>query len=84
MKNTNMIVKELFNQVTFEELCPQLKFFVKSYDLFGDKLLMSIYRFREAYDRLKLIEPDKRVHEKIKVIVYDNPSAHIDLSCDLE
>lgn len=24
-----MIIKELFNQVTFEELCPQLKSYVK-------------------------------------------------------
>lgn len=60
-----MIIKELFNQVTFEELCPQLKSYVKTYDVFGNDLVKHLYRFREAYDRLRLLKPSGQLDSYI-------------------
>lgn len=94
-----MTIKELFNQVTFEELCPQLKSYVKTYDVFGNDLVEPLYLFREAYDRLRLLKPsgqldsyiDKMqqngvtVHKEVEVICYDDSDkGNIDLSFDLE
>ncbi len=94
-----MTIKELFNQVTFEELCPQLKSYVKTYDVFGNDLVEHLYLFREAYDRLRLLKPsgqldsyiDKMqqngvtVHKEVEVICYDDSDkGNIDLSFDLE
>ena len=94
-----MIIKELFNQVTFEELCPQLKSYVKTYDVFGNDLVKHLYRFREAYDRLRLLKPSGQldsyiykmqqkgvaVHKEVEVICYDDSDkGNINLSFDLE
>jgi hypothetical protein len=94
-----MIIKELFNQVTFEELCPQLKSYVKTYDVFGNDLVKHLYRFREAYDRLRLLKPSGQlnsyivkmlqngvaVHKEVEVICYDDSDkVNINLSFDLE
>ena len=94
-----MIIKELFNQVTFEELCPQLKAYVKTYDVFGNDIVEELYRFRGAYDRLKLLKPSGKldsfiekmqqdgvtVHKEVEVICYDDSDKdNFDLSFDLE
>lgn len=81
------------------ELCPQLKSYVKTYDVFGNDLVEHLYLFREAYDRLRLLKPsgqldsyiDKMqqngvaVHKEVEVICYDDSDkGNIDLSFDLE
>ncbi len=94
-----MTIKELFKQVSFEELCPQLKSYVKTYYVFGKDLVEHLYLFREAYDRLRLLKPsgqldsyiDKMqqngvaVHKEVEVICYDDSGkGNINLSIDLE
>lgn len=94
-----MTIKELFKQVSFEELCPQLKSYVKTYYVFGKDLVEHLYLFREAYDRLRLLKPsgqldsyiDKMqqngvaVRKEVEVICYDDSGkGNINLSIDLE
>lgn len=94
-----MTIKELFKQVSFEELCPQLKSYVKTYDVFGNDLVEHLYLFREAYDRLRLLKPSGQldsyiykmqqkgvaVHKEVEVICYDDSDkGNINLSFDLE
>ena len=94
-----MTIKELFKQVSFEELCPQLKSYVKTYYVFGKDLVEHLYLFREAYDRLRLLKPSGQldsyiykmqqkgvaVHKEVEVICYDDSDKrNINLSIDLE
>lgn len=94
-----MTIKELFKQVSFEELCPQLKSYVKTYYVFGKDLVEHLYLFREAYDRLRLLKPSGQldsyiykmqqkgvaVHKEVEVICYDDSDkGNINLSIDLE
>ena len=94
-----MTIKELFKQVSFEELCPQLKSYVKTYYVFGKDLVEHLYLFREAYDRLRLLKPSGQldsyiykmqqkgvaVHKEVEVICYDDSDkGNINLSFDLE
>ena len=94
-----MTIKELFKQVSFEELCPQLKSYVKTYYVFGKDLVEHLYLFREAYDRLRLLKPSGQldsyiykmqqkgvaVHKEVEVICYDDSDkGNNNLSIDLE
>lgn len=94
-----MTIKELFKQVSFEELCPQLKSYVKTYYVFGKDLVEHLYLFREAYDRLRLLKPSGQldsyiykmqqkgvaIHKEVEVICYDDSDkGNINLSIDLE
>lgn len=94
-----MTIKELFKQVSFEELCPQLKSYVKTYYVFGKDLVEHLYLFREAYDRLRLLKPSGQldsyiykmqqkgvaVHKEVEVICYDDSDkGNINLAIDLE
>lgn len=94
-----MTIKELFKQVSFEELYPQLKSYVKTYYVFGKDLVEHLYLFREAYDRLRLLKPSGQldsyiykmqhkgvaVHKEVEVICYDDSDKeNINLSFDLE
>lgn len=94
-----MTIKELFKQVSFEELCPQLKSYVKTYYVFGKDLVEHLYLFREAYDRLRLLKPSGQldsyiykmqqkgvaVHKEVEVICYDDSDkGNINLSFDFE
>lgn len=94
-----MTIKELFKQVSFEKLCPQLKSYVKTYYVFGKDLVEHLYLFREAYDRLRLLKPSGQldsyiykmqqkgvaVHKEVEVICYDDSDkGNINLSIDLE
>lgn len=77
-----MIIKELFDKVTFEELFPHLKVLVQAY---RKHLVDDIYLFRQAYDRLKLTEPDRGIKQSVKVVCYGGTNvSNIDLSNDLE
>lgn len=49
-----MTIKELFDQITFEELYPHLRVLVQEY---RKCFIEETYLFREAYDRLKLTKP---------------------------
>lgn len=55
-----MTLKELVMRVSFEELLPYLKAMIKGHD-------NSVYAFREAYDRLRLMEPNPHYTGKIQV-----------------
>lgn len=94
-----MTIKELFKQVSFEELCPQLKSYVKTYYVFSKDLVEHLYLFREAYDRLRLLKPSGQldsyiykmqqkgvaVHKEVEVICYDDSDkGNINLSFNLE
>ena len=95
-----MIIKELFDQITFEELYPQLKSYVKGLRCLRQwTYRINIHRFREAYDRLKLLKPNGKLdsfiekiqqngvvtHKEVEVICYhDSDKGNTDLSIDLE
>lgn len=55
-----MTVKELFMSVSFDELLP----FLKEYET---KHLDNIYAFREAYDILRNMEPNKNYQNKVTI-----------------
>ena len=55
-----MTLKELVMQVSFEELLPYLKAMIKGHD-------NSVYAFREAYDRLRLMEPNPEYKGVVRV-----------------
>lgn len=55
-----MTLKELIMQVSFDELLPALKTMTRGYE-------NSLYAFREAYDRLRLMEPEPDFKGEIHV-----------------
>lgn len=55
-----MILKELFTKVSFDNLLPYLKAYEKEH-------LDKIYSFREAYDRLQLMQPNKEASGMVHV-----------------
>ena len=55
-----MTLKELVMQVSFEELLPYLKAMIKGHD-------NSLYAFREAYDRLRLMEPNPEYQGEVQI-----------------
>lgn len=71
-----MTIKELFKQVSFEELCPQLKSYVKTYDVFGNDLVEHLYLFREAYDRLRLLKPSGQLDSYIDKMQQNGVAVH--------
>ena len=55
-----MTLKELVMRVSFEELLPYLKAMIKGHD-------NSVYAFREAYDRLRLMEPNPEYKGEVQI-----------------
>ncbi|MBU3836824.1 MAG: hypothetical protein H9777_00550 [Candidatus Phocaeicola faecigallinarum] len=65
-----MTVKELFMSLSFDELLP----FLKEYEV---DHLDYIYVFREAYDILKNIEPNKECQIKILIDTFLNQNESV-------